>query len=85
MLTYIVCFPIKKFACLLIFFIQKDTLKKTHLTIGNKVRYLFTIIPVAFVIATSFLFVSCKTNLEHNRHQKRLFVKKGRIMRTWNP
>jgi hypothetical protein len=38
-----------------------------------------------FVFETPFCLVLCRIGSKYNRRQGRLFVKKGRMMRTWQP
>jgi len=54
----------------------------THQKIGNMVTSLPMVISVPFGFAIPFSFVLCRISLAHNRRRGRLFVKKGRMMRT---
>ena len=76
-LTYIMCIWIMESTCLLKFLCEMTCQK-----LENMVTFLLTIISVPFVFATSFSFMLCRISFKHNRRRGRLFVKKGRMMRT---
>ena len=76
-LTYIMCIRIMESTCLLKFLCEMKCYK-----LGNMVIFLLTIISVPFVFATPFSFMLCRISFKHNRRRGRLFIKKGRMMRT---
>jgi uncharacterized membrane protein len=79
-LPNILCRPLTMLTCSLNF------LCKMHYSpIGNMVTFLLTIILISFVFETPFSLVLCRIGSKYNRRRGRLFVKKGRMMRTRQP
>jgi hypothetical protein len=55
----------------------------TYSPIRNMLTFLLTIILISFVFETPFSLVLCRIGSKYNRRRGRLFVKKGRMIRTW--